>query len=82
MKKICIAAGLLEPEIELTEFHVENPADSPLPFYESTAYIKLFNHFCDTGEMPLGVAKARTGEPDVWILERLIAACNADQAVV
>ena len=81
MREICIAAGLLEPEIELTEFHVDNPADCPLPFYESTAYIKLFNHFCDTGEMPLGVAKARTGEPDIWILDRLIS-CKSGSAVV
>jgi len=72
MRKICIAAGLLEPEIELTRFHVENPTDCPLPFYESAAYAKLFSHFCDMGEMPYGVAKAKTGEPDLWILNRLI----------
>jgi hypothetical protein len=32
---------------------------------------KLYNYFCGTGEMPYGVAKFRTGEADVWILEKL-----------
>jgi hypothetical protein len=33
---------------------------------------KLFEYFTtDTFEMPYGVAKARTGEPDTWILDRL-----------
>ena len=77
--QICRAAGLGATEIALVESYIEYDDGS---FLETYAYRKLFNHFCDTGEMPLGVAKARTGEPDVWILERLIAACNADQAVV
>ena len=81
MRDICIAAGLLEPEIALTREHVENPEYDASPFYESTAFDKLFNHFCDTGEMPYDVAKARTEEPDLWILDRL-ASCNSDQAVV
>jgi hypothetical protein len=82
MRDICLAAGLLEHEIALTEVHATNPEDCPLPFYESTAFDKLFNHFCGTGEMPIGVAKARTGEPDVWILNRLAEACNTSQSVV
>jgi len=30
---------------------------------------KLFDYYAD--EMPYGTAKARTGDPDVWILERV-----------
>lgn len=32
---------------------------------------KLFEHFCFTGEMPYGVAKARTGDPHEWITNKL-----------
>lgn len=31
----------------------------------------LFEYFLSTGEMPYGVAKARTGDPYLWIAERL-----------
>ena len=40
-------------------------------FYSSSAYEKLCEYFCSSGEMPYGVAKARTGDPDIWILEEL-----------
>ncbi|MAG26870.1 hypothetical protein CMI47_15120 [Candidatus Pacearchaeota archaeon] len=38
-------------------------------FYESSAYFKLFDFYAD--EMPYGIAKCRTGEPDAWILNKL-----------
>ena len=31
----------------------------------------LLNYYMDSGEMPYGTAKARTGDPDVWVLDRL-----------
>jgi len=31
----------------------------------------LYNIFMSLGEMPYGVAKARTGDPSEWIYERL-----------
>jgi hypothetical protein len=34
-------------------------------------YDKLFNLFQDHKEMPYGTMKARTGDPTVWILDRL-----------
>lgn len=34
-------------------------------------YDKLFNLFQDQQEMPYGTQKARTGDPTVWILNRL-----------
>ena len=40
-------------------------------FYGSLAYNKLFDYFLDNQLMPYGVAKCRTGEPDVFILEYL-----------
>jgi hypothetical protein len=37
-----------------------------------TIYEKLFNYFAfDTGEMPYGTAKARDGDPYVWIADKL-----------
>jgi len=43
-------------------------------FYGSEAYNKLYEYFAfETGEMPYGTAKARTGDPDWWILEYLQA---------
>lgn len=34
-------------------------------------YDRLYNFFLESGEMPYGVAKARTGDPEAWILARL-----------
>ena len=46
--------------------------DGGLDFYGSTAYEKLFEYFAfEVVEMPYGVAKCRTGDTDIWILERL-----------
>ena len=33
-------------------------------------YDSLFSYYCGTGEMPYGVAKARTGDPYEWIDDR------------
>lgn len=38
-------------------------------FMESSAYEKLFSYYSD--EMPYGTQKARTGDPDEWILNKL-----------
>jgi len=43
-------------------------------FIDSIAFKKLFEFYID--EMPYGTAKARTGEPDVWILNKLHNRCN------
>ncbi len=40
-------------------------------FYGSEAFGKLYDYFCNSGEMPYDVAKARTECPDAWIIERL-----------
>ena len=32
----------------------------------------LFGYFCNSGEMPYGTMKARDGDPDEWIADRLI----------
>jgi len=44
----------------------EADLDLDTPLYE-----KLFEYFLSTNEMPYGVAKARTGDPDFWIAEKL-----------
>ena len=75
----CVKAGLGVTEIALVRSYIE---DDDGRFKETKAYEKLINFFCDTGEMPYGVAKARTGEPDMWILKKLSISCKPDVAVV
>jgi hypothetical protein len=72
------AAGLGVTEIALAESYIE---DDDGRFIYTAAYEKLFNYFCDEGEMPLEVAKAIVIEPDVWILEHLNS-CRTDSAMV
>tara|TARA_R110002020_G_scaffold50716_7_gene143218 strand:+ start:9724 stop:10035 length:312 start_codon:yes stop_codon:yes gene_type:complete len=38
-------------------------------FLNTDTYLKLFDHFAS--EIPYGVAKCRTGEPDLWIINNL-----------
>jgi hypothetical protein len=76
--QICQAAGLGVTEIALVESYIE---DDDGRFLETKAYDKLFNYFCDIGDMPLRVAKAIDLEPDIWILDRL-ASCKSPLTVV
>ena len=39
--------------------------------YGSKVYDELFDYYSNSGEMPHGVMKARTGMPDEWIYDRL-----------
>jgi hypothetical protein len=39
--------------------------------YGSEVYEDLYNYFANSGEMPYGVMKARDGDPDVWIIDRV-----------
>ena len=39
--------------------------------YGSKVYDELFDYYSNSGEMPYGVMKARTGMPDEWIYDRL-----------
>jgi hypothetical protein len=32
---------------------------------------KIYDHFVNNGDMPIGIAKARTGDPDEWICDHL-----------
>ncbi|WP_407305698.1 hypothetical protein [Acinetobacter sp.] len=34
---------------------------------DESFYDNLFSFYCNNGEMPYGIAKARTGDPYVWI---------------
>jgi len=33
-------------------------------------YSALYDYYCSAGEMPYGVAEARTGDPYEWVYER------------
>ena len=61
-------AGLGVTEIALVKSYID---DDDGRFLETKAYEKLYDYFCNSGEMPYGVAKCRTGEPDGWILDYL-----------
>ena len=52
--------------------NVESCIDGDEEFYGTPAYEKLYEYFAfKTNEMPYEVAKARTADPDVWILNKL-----------
>ena len=44
------------------QFAIDNNSD-----LSNDLYTKLFEHFCNNGEMPYGTAKARDGDPAEWI---------------
>ncbi len=73
MRNIFASAGLTPSEIQFVELHLKDDGSRLTldtgEFISSMAYAKLFDYFAC--EMPYGVAKCRTGEPDVWILDRL-----------
>ena len=49
---------------------LDDPSVNPTVFFcETSAYKKLLDYY--SNEMPYGVAKCRTGEPDSWILNKL-----------
>lgn len=46
---------------------------------EDVLFDALFDYYCDAGEMPYGVMKARTGDPFNWISDRLDMAFGTDR---
>ena len=60
-------AGLTENDRARMPSYIEGEDE----FYGSEAFGKLYESFMDSGEMPYGVAKARTECPDDWILEQI-----------
>lgn len=43
---------------------------------DNDLYDALFDYYCDAGEMPYGVAKARTGDPYEWVANNLESHLN------
>ena len=65
------AAGLTDREVQQMLPHIAGQADD---FYDTPMYEKLYEYFAFvTCEMPYGAAKARTEDPDTWILNHLIS---------
>ncbi len=46
---------------------------------EENLYDALFDYYLDSGEMPYGTAKARTGDPYEWVTERLVSELNLEE---
>ena len=55
---------------QILEFH--NITDVDQIDYGDECYDDLYDYYANSGEMPYGVMKARTGMPDEWIHEKLI----------
>lgn len=51
---------------DVENFKNEGTLDMGTKFFE-----ELFEYYLNSGEMPYGVAKARTGDPDQWIADQL-----------
>jgi hypothetical protein len=66
------AAGLSRDEIAQMWAFIKEEAD-PFDFMDTPMYERLFDWFAFDGpvRMPYGTAKARDGEPDIWILDYL-----------
>jgi len=47
---------------------------------DNEMYQELFDHYLNSGEMPYGVAKARTGDPVQWVADRLEKDIGLDDA--
>ena len=70
LNEIYKAAGLTTAEIKEIPLFINGETKDP--FYEHTSHDKLYEYFAfEVCEMPYGVAKARTGTPDEWIMEKL-----------
>ena len=67
------AAGLSNAEIAEMWAFIKEEAD-PFDFMDTPMYERLFEWFAFDGpiRMPYGTAKARDGDPDVWILDYLL----------
>jgi hypothetical protein len=63
------AAGL--DGVEIAFVLATMAGDEEEDFYGTSAYEKLYTYFLDENLMPYGIAKARDGMPDDWILEYL-----------
>jgi len=69
LNNILLDADLTPDEMDFTKECINGHG---LDFLGSTSYEKLFEYFTfGTAEMPYEIAKARMGDPDVWILDRL-----------
>lgn len=73
MRAIFTEAGLNPEEAALVELYLRDDGSRLTvetgSFLSTSAYEKLFDYYSD--EMPYLTAKARDGEPDVWILDRI-----------
>ncbi len=72
IEEIYLEAGLTSAEIASMPSHIKGYDPNVPDFFDTTAFTKLYDYFTwHTGEMPYGTAKARDGDPETWILDRL-----------
>lgn len=60
----------LQHIISKYKHEVKNFINDPSSDMDSDLYDALFDYYSDSGEMPYGVQKARTGDPFEWIANR------------
>ena len=67
-----ILARLTSAEKRIIKNILAGNEDYDLMLNHPNLYEKLYDYYVfETAEMPYGTAKARTGDPDVWILDKL-----------
>jgi hypothetical protein len=59
---------------EVKQFEAGNDMDSDL-------YEALFDYYSDSGDMPYGIAKARTGDPFTWVGDQLAQHLGVNEGV-
>lgn len=66
------AWSILTPEeMDLVVNAIQGVDPAASGFYYSEAFDKLYRLFSANGDMPYGIMKARTGDPEEWILEQM-----------
>lgn len=69
LNKIYEEAGLDDDEIFMMESYLEGVEE----FHGTDSFDKLHEYFAfDIGEMPYDVVDSTNGDPDVWILNKLL----------
>ena len=65
--RLYLDANLEEEDIDRMQSYIDGEDE----FYGSEAFGKLYEYFCNSGEMPYNVQKCRDETPDSWILNKL-----------
>lgn len=63
---------MLDKILATHNIHTVDDLDLAIEQY-GKAFEDLYEYFLNSGEMPYGVAKARSGDPGTWLYEKISA---------